>query len=42
MEENNYTIVELFEMLKSDESWESDPEMRKSIADELYSYIHGR
>ena len=29
----NYTIAELFEMAKTDDSWESDPELREKLAD---------
>lgn len=37
--EMNYTIKDLFEMLKTDESWESDPKMREEIANAFYSSI---
>lgn len=40
MSEQNFTIEELFAELKSDDSWESDPELRETIADALYAALH--
>lgn len=34
-----YTIFELFEMLKQDESWEPDPQKREEIANAFYASI---
>ena len=33
--EFDYTVAELFEMLKEDESWEPDPDVRAQVADAL-------
>ena len=35
----DYTIRELFEQLKEDESWESDPMQRMMIAEGLYHML---
>lgn len=37
--EDNYTIIELFEMLKKDESWESDPEKREEIVNSFFATL---
>lgn len=34
--DNDYTVFELFEQLKTDESWEADPFMRFMTAMTLY------
>lgn len=35
----DYTVAELFDMLKTDESWEPNEELRVSLADELLSCL---
>lgn len=36
MKNKNYTIKELFDMLKDDESWESDAERRELLVNIYY------
>lgn len=38
-QEYEYTIEELFEMLKADESWEADEATRIAVANALYGQI---
>lgn len=37
--ENNYTVTELIEKLKEDNSWELDPKMREKLVDGLLMAI---
>ena len=37
--DSDYTIAELFEMLKNDDSWEPDPQKREEIANAFYASI---
>lgn len=37
--ETNYTIIELFQMLKEDASWEHDQQKREELADAFYASI---
>ena len=39
MSERDYTVEELFAELKNDDSWESDPELRKMLAEALYATL---
>lgn len=36
-----YTITDLLEELKKDDSWEADPEVRQTITDALYIHLVG-
>jgi len=36
-----YTIMDLLEELKNDDSWEADPEVRQNIANALYIHLLG-
>lgn len=37
--DTDYTIMELFDILRNDNSWESDPEKREEIANAFYAAI---
>jgi hypothetical protein len=39
MSQDNFTVAELLQELKEDDSWEADPEVRKAVANALEALI---